>query len=134
MLNFLQSAYTFVSVAICAWWDIYAKVVLHCGPWVILFFTICVVKHCSLPLLHAFVMKCRVYDIAVCLITIVVAHFSHVQYVHDSPAHLYIPQLFTHCLPTIICVALMFVMYVFDLTFVFVCNYTVLPFSCTCFL
>jgi len=30
---------------------------------------------------------------------------------HASPAHLYIPQLFAHCLPTIICVMLMNVMH-----------------------
>jgi len=32
-------------------------------------------------------------------------------YAHASSAHLYIPQLFTHCLPTIICVTLMPVVY-----------------------
>jgi len=43
-----------------------------------------------------------------------------------SPAHLYIPELFTHCLPTIICVTLMsttyvllnnYVMYIFCVIF-----------------
>jgi len=36
-------------------------------------------------------------------------HLCH--YVHASPAHLYMPQLFTHCLPTIICVMLMYVVH-----------------------
>jgi len=30
--------------------------------------------------------------------------FLSLTYVHDTPAHLYMPQLFTHGLPTIICV------------------------------
>jgi len=29
-----------------------------------------------------------------------------------STAHLYMPQLFTHCLPIIICVTLMYIVYV----------------------
>ena len=36
-------------------------------------------------------------------------------YVHDSPAHMYMPQLFTHCLLTIICVMWMIVTYVINL-------------------
>jgi len=34
-----------------------------------------------------------------------------------SPAHLYMPQLFTHCLPTIICVVLMSIVYLSFLLF-----------------
>jgi len=53
-------------------------------------------------------MECCVYCIALCLITlplyiVIVAYFSRLQYVHDSPAHLYMRQLFTHCLPAIVC-------------------------------
>jgi len=41
------------------------------------FSTICVNKYCSLPLLHAFVMKCHVYCIALCLITLIIVYVSH---------------------------------------------------------
>jgi len=34
------------------------------------YFLICVVKDCSLPLLQAFVVKCRVYCISLCLTTL----------------------------------------------------------------
>jgi len=34
-------------------------------------------------------------------------------YMLDSPAHLYMPHLFTHCLPTIICVMLMSIAFFF---------------------
>jgi len=44
-------------------------------------------------------------------------------YVYASAAHLYIPQLFIPCLPNIICVTLMFVMYIFDLTSVLLYHY-----------
>jgi len=66
-------------------------------------------KHCFLPLLLVFVMECCVkmhcslpHNLYCCLL--------------PSPAHLYMPQLFTHCLPIIICVMLMstvYVLYVF---------------------
>jgi len=43
------------------------------------YFMVCVNKHCFLPLLHAYGMKCRVHCIALCLIVIdmilIVAHF-----------------------------------------------------------
>jgi len=39
-----------------------------------------------------------------------------------SPAHLYMPHLFTHCLPTIICVMLMFVVFFFILYFFYFCD------------
>jgi len=71
-------------------------------------------------LLHAFVMKCRVYCIDLCLITSLLLTF--LTYIHASPAHLYIPQLFIHSLPTITCV-----------THLCLCT-IVLPFSCTSFL
>jgi len=65
-----------------------------------------------------------VYCIVLCIInlTVIVAFLT---YVHASPAHLYIPKLLnTHCLPTTICVTLMFV--VFDLTFVILYYYCIL--------
>jgi len=37
--------------------------------------------------------------------------FTSFTYVHTSTAHLHILELFTHCLPTIICVTLMFIVY-----------------------
>jgi len=59
-------------------------------------------------------------------IPVVVAHFLFT-YVHTSPAHLYIPQLFTYCLLTIICVTLMSIVYLtqhlFFVTFVFTSFY-----------
>jgi len=53
-------------------------------------------KHCLCPC-YAFVLKCYVYSIAFCLITLIVGYFSHLD-VHASPAHLYIHQLFAQCL------------------------------------
>jgi len=38
--------------------------------------------------------------------------FASFTYMLASTAHLYMPQLFTHCLPSIICVALMCIVYV----------------------
>jgi len=38
--------------------------------------------------------------------------FASITYVLTSTAHLYMPQIFTHCLPTIICVTLMNIVYV----------------------
>jgi len=53
-----------------------------------------------------------------CLITPIVAQFLHL-YVHASPAHLWIPQLFTQCIPTIIYVTLMPIVCVLNSVFVF---------------
>jgi len=57
------------------------------------------------------------------------------QYMLASPAHLYIPYLFTHCLPTIICVMLMsieFFYFLFLLYVTFLCDY-ILACLCTYF-
>jgi len=71
----------------------------------------CVIR----SLLHAFVMKCCVYYIVLCLLhcslLIIFLLLTFFTYMHASSARLYKAQLFTHCLPTIICVMLMFVMY-----------------------
>ena len=73
----------------------------HYGLWVILyFFTICMYKHCFLPLLLVFVVKCCVK---------MYCSLPHNPYCCSlpSPAHLHMYQFFTHCLPTIICVMLL---------------------------
>ena len=49
----------------------------------------------------AYVWICYVHSTALQLITLIVASLTCV---HDSLAHLYMPQPFTHCLPAIICV------------------------------
>ena len=74
-------------------------------------------KHCFLPLLLVFIMKCCDKCLALCLITIIAsASFTCMR---ASPAHLYVPQLFTHCLPTITCVMLMSIaFFIFWLYFV----------------
>ena len=66
----------------------------HYGSWeIFLFFIIC---------MHLWnVLKCIALD----LITLIAARFLHLC-VLASPAHLCMPWLFTHCLPTIICVVL----------------------------
>jgi len=38
--------------------------------------------------------------------------FVSFTYVLAPIAHLYMPQLFTHCLPTIICVTLIYIVYI----------------------
>ena len=59
---------------------------------------------CQLFLLWNVVLKCLV----LCLITIIYRCSLPSPVVLASPAHLYMPHLFTHFLPTIICVMLMF--------------------------
>jgi len=49
-----------------------------------------------------FFLNCCVYCISLCHMTLY--PLTSLTYVHESPAHLYMPQLFTRCLPTIICV------------------------------
>jgi len=65
---------------------LHATMVLHYSPWVIALITL--VVYCCL-LLSPMCMT--------------------------EPVHLYMPQLFTHCLPTIICVVQMIVMYMIDI-------------------
>jgi len=49
--------------------------------------------------------------------------FTSFIYVLASPAHLYMPQLFTQCLPYIICVTLMSIVYMYckTITFILLC-------------
>jgi len=66
--------------------------------------------HCSLP-----------YNTCILLL-------ASLTYVHDLPAHLYMPQLFTHCLLAIICVAQLIVMYMIKhLCFCNICCSTEMP-------
>jgi len=69
------------------------------------FFMMNIYKHCFLPMLFVFAMKCC---------TKMPCPLPHNHYccllpspMLPSPAHLYMPHLFTYCLPTIICVMLM---------------------------
>jgi len=79
------------------------------APWVIvLHHDFCADKHCFCAD-YAFDLKCQVYCIALCLITFYVAHFSLLVSAcfTSSSAHNTVHQLFTHYLPTIICVILL---------------------------
>ena len=63
-----------------------------------------VFRPCYLFLLWNVVLKC----LALCLITIIAAYFLHLYAcLTCSSVHHYMPHLFTHCLPTIICAMLM---------------------------
>ena len=96
----------------------------HYGLWIILyFFTICMCNLCFLPLLLVFVMKCVKMH----------CFLPHNPYCCSLPlpAHLYMHQLFTHCLPIIICVMLMSVVF-------FLCYFCCISvfsflFMCMCF-
>ena len=88
----------------------------HYGLWINLyFFTMCIHKHCFLPVLLGFAMKCC---------NRMPCPLPHNHYCCSFPSpvclpHLYMPHLFTHCLPTIICVMLVFYFFlVFFLIFV----------------
>jgi len=65
------------------------------------FFMICMYKHCFLPVLLVFVMKCCITMsewLALCLITIITACCLHLLICTC------LNEFFTHCLPIIICV------------------------------
>jgi len=84
---------------------------------------------CYLFLLWNVVLKC----LALCLTNIIAACFLHL-YMLASPAHLYMPHLFTHCLPTIIWVMLMsivFSYFLFLLYATFLCD-SILILACLC--
>ena len=82
------------------------------GRWVnLLFFMMCIYKHCFPPMLLVLAVKCCTkmpcplpHNHYCCLLSspIMLA----------LPAHLYMPHLFTHCLPTIICVMLMSIAFI----------------------
>jgi len=76
---------------------------------------ICVDAHRFLPLQHAFIMKCRVYLLHCSMphILFCCPLLSPVSSLHASTADLNISQFFTQSvyLPTIVCVMLMFGMY-----------------------
>ena len=79
-------------------------------------------KHCFLPLLLVSVIKCCVKMFVICLITLSAARFFHLCLV--CLLHLlicttiYMCQLFTHRLPTIICVMLMSIVFCYFFIFV----------------
>jgi len=98
------------------------------GLWVNLhFFMMCIYKHCFPPMLLVFAMKrctkmpCRLHQPLLLL-----ASFT---YMLASPARLYMPYLFTHCLPTIICVMLMSIAFFY---FCHVLHFFVTPFWFVC--
>jgi len=68
-------------------------------------------KHCFLPLIPVFVLKCCALNPLVSASQPLLL-FTLYACVLASPAHLHMPQLFTHCLPTIICVTLISIVYV----------------------
>jgi len=85
----------------------------HYDLWLNLyFFTICMYKHCFLPLLLVFEMK-------YCVKMHCSLPHNPYCFMLPSPAHLHMYQLFTHCLPTIIYVMLMLI--VFFIFTVFLC-------------
>jgi len=86
----------------------------------------CIDKHCFLPMLLVFAMKC-------CTKMPCPLPHNHYCCLLPSPvvclppwtlAHLYMPHLFTHCLPTIICVTLMsIVFFIFAIGYAtFICD------------
>ena len=94
----------------------------HYGLWVNLyFFTMCIYKNCLLPMLLVFAMKC-------CNKMLCPLPHNHYCCSLPSPVHLYMPHLFTHCLPTSICVMLMF--FFLCIFFIFVICYISLWFIC----
>ena len=111
------------------------------GLWINLhYFMMCIYKHCFLPMLLVFAMKCCTKCLALCLTTIIMllASFTY-RPTLASPAHLYMPHLFTHCLPTIICVMLMsisivfsYVFFVFLLYATFLCDSIFILACCSC--
>ena len=79
----------------------------------------CIYKHCFPPMLLVFSMKCAKMP---CPLPhnhylLLLTFFT---YMLASLAHLYMPHLFTHCLPTIICVMLMSIAFfsIFDICYI----------------
>jgi len=96
------------------------------GLWVNLVYisSRCVYKHCFPPMPLVFAMKCCTkmlcplphnhYSLKLAFFTNMLA----------SPPHLYMPHLFTHCLPTIVCVMLMSIAFFLFLLFAtFLCDF-----------
>ena len=112
------------------------------GLWVKLhFFTMCICKHCFLPMLLVFAMQCC---------TKMPCPLPHNHYCcslhtpsclpHLFNAHLYMPHLFAHCLPSIICVIMLMsivffilLFFIFLLYVAFICDF-ILACLCTYFL
>ena len=97
----------------CIWWGTtHPCNPPHYGLWVNLhFFMICVYKHCFLPMLLVFAVKC-------CIKMLCSLPHNHYCCSLPSPVCLpYMPHLFTHCLPTIICVVLMSIVLFFNFSY-----------------
>ena len=107
------------------------------------FFLIYVYKHCFLPLLFLFVMKCYVPNcIALCLATLVVVHFLHLcacfncwsAHVSTHPllAHHHLCYVDLYCVCTTKTIALYFFYLYYYLPFMYyICEYFLSPcFSC----
>jgi len=89
------------------WTFIHGTYTDHYGPWVFMLFFQDIgymYTNCFLPL--RLIMKCYVLNALLCLTTFIVDRFLYLSYVLTSPAHLYMPQLFTQYLPSITCVRL----------------------------
>ena len=106
------------------------------GLWVNLqFFMMWIYKHCFLPMLLVSAMKCCTK--MPCPLPQPLLLLASFTYMLGSLAHLYMPHLFTHCLPTIICVMLMSIAFFYFLLFLlyatFLCD-SILACLCTYFL
>ena len=99
----------------------------HYGLRVISYFFInCVYELCFLPLLLVFVMNCvKTHCSLPHNSLLLLASFTCVL---APPAHLYMCHLFTHCLPTTICVMLMSIVSFFIVFSLYFCF-----FLCMCF-
>jgi len=109
------------------------------GLWVNLhFFMMCIYKHCFLPMLLVFAMKCCTKCLSLCLITIIATCFLHLyacltcSSVHASSLH---PMLAHHhlCYVDVYCVFLFFISFLFLLYATFLCD-SILACLCTYFL
>ena len=101
------------------------------GLWVNLVYisSRCVYKHCFPPMPLVFAMKCCTkmlcplphnhYSLKLAFFTNMLA----------SPPHLYMSHLFTHCLPTIVCVMLMSIAFFY---FCYLLRFFVTPFWLVC--
>jgi len=87
------------------------------------FFTICMYKHCFLPLLHIFVMNCLVFKCSgIGLITLIAARFLHLCACFTcSSVHLHASTVHIACSPLsvyfdVFCVSVFFVILCFFLS------------------
>jgi len=81
-------------------------VALDYGPWVIVQYYMFMIfaDNTIFALAFVLIMLCLLHCLPPHNPCMLLVAFLSLTYVHDSPAHLYMPQLFTHDLPIIICV------------------------------